>query len=66
MILKQNNVFLLYVEEFDVKSEIWNLVNTISCLDSIEAVKKSLYYDFDFYCDENTTFNEYGDKIFRE
>ena len=65
-VLKQDDVFLLYVEAFDVRSEIWTSVNTVSCFDSIDAVKKSLFYDFDFYCDENALLDEHGDEMFRQ
>lgn len=65
-ILKQDDVFLLYVEAFDVRSEIWTPVNTVSCFESIDAVKKSLYYDFDFYCDENALLDEHGDEVFKQ
>lgn len=65
-ILKQGNSYLLYVEEFDEHSENWIPVNTVSCFDSIDDAKKSLFYDFDFYCDENTTFDKHGDEEFKQ
>lgn len=65
-ILKQGNAFLLYVEAFDVRSESWNAVNTVSCYESIDDVKRALFYDFDFYCDENdAVFYEHEDEEFK-
>lgn len=65
-IRKQEQAFLLYVEAFDIRSETWNPVNTVSCFDSIDDVKKALYYDFDFYCSENATIDEHGDETFQQ
>lgn len=65
-IAKLNDVFYLYIEAFDRKTETWNAVNTVRVSDSLEAVRKILFYEFDFFCEENAAIDEHGDEIFKE
>lgn len=61
LILKNGVSWQVYVEKYNDKLEIWEAVNTVSVYDSLTALKKALYSDFDFYCSENVTFDEHGD-----
>ena len=65
-IAKMNDVFYLYVEAFDCKTETWNAVNTVSVSDSLEDVRKILFYEFDFFCEENAAIDKHGDEVFKE
>ena len=65
-IVKLNDVFYLYVEAFDPKTETWNAVNSVSVFDSLEEVRKTLFYEFDFFCEENAAIDEHGDEVFKE
>lgn len=65
-IAKSGDAFFLYVESFDEKTESWNAVNTVSVFSTLAEIKKSLYYDFDFFCEENTVFDQHGDEIFKD
>ena len=65
-IAKLNDVFYLYIEAFDRKTETWNAVNTVSVSDSLEDVRKILFYEFDFFCEEYAAIDEHGDEVFKE
>ena len=65
-IVKVNDVFYLYVEAFDCETETWNAVNTVSVYDSLEDVRKTLFYEFDFFCEENAAIDKHGDEVFKE
>lgn len=65
-IAKLNDVFYLYVEAFDRKTETWNAVNTVSVSDSLEDVRKTLFYEFDFFCEANAAIDEHGNEVFKE
>lgn len=65
-IVKLGDVQYLYVEGFDYKTESWNAVNTVSIFSSLAEIKKVLFYEFDFFCEENTLLDKHGDEMFRE
>ena len=65
-IAKMNDVFYLYVEAFDCETETWDAVNTVSVYDSLEDVRKTLFYEFDFFCEENAAIDKHGDEVFKE
>ena len=48
---------------YDSETEKWNYDKEIRLFDSLQDVKKYLFYDCDFYCDENTEIGECGDDI---
>lgn len=54
------------VESFDSKTESWNPVNTVSVFSTLAEIKKSLFYEFDFFCEENTVLDFDGDEMFRD
>lgn len=66
LILKQKDQYMLYVEEYDAHTGNWQHIGGVSVCDSLEAVKKALFYDCDFYCEENAAFDKHGDEIFKE
>lgn len=66
LITKNGDTYILHVQSFDNESELWTAVNSTTILNSLEAVKKSLYFDFDFLCDENATIDDHGDEIYKE
>ena len=65
-IVKSSDVYYLYVESFNYKTESWDPVNTVSVFRSLAEIKKALFYEFDFFCEENTVLNRRGDEIFRD
>lgn len=58
---KSTELFYLRLEVFNVKSEAWDAVNTVSIYDSLDAIKKALYDEFNFICDENVELAELDD-----
>ena len=53
LILQQGNQFVLYVQKYDDHTGNWENFNGVSVYHSLEAVKKALYYECEFYCEEN-------------
>lgn len=53
LILQQGNLFMLYVQKYDDRTGNWESSSSVSVYDSLEAVKKALYYECEFYCEEN-------------
>lgn len=66
LILKKGDNFRLYVQECDDHTGNWESVNGVSFYESLEAVKKVLFYEFDFYCNENADLDKHGDEIYKE
>lgn len=66
LILKQGDQFKLYVQEYDENTGNWESFSGVSVYDSLEAVKKSLFYECDFYCEENAEFDKHGDEILKD
>lgn len=66
LILKDEDAFRLYIEEFDKKSEEWRAVNAVSIYSSMDEIRKALFYEFDFFCEENAEMDEHGDEVFKE
>lgn len=66
LITKNGDTFTLCVQSFDIESELWSSVNSTTILNSLEAVKKFLYFDFEFIADENITVDKHGDEIYKE
>lgn len=66
LILKQDSQFKLYVQEYDEHTRNWESIGGISIYDSLDAVKRALYYECDFYCDENAELDKYGDEMYKE
>lgn len=65
-IVKLSDVYYLYVESFNYRTELWEPVNTVSVFGSLAEIKKTLFYEYDFFCEENTVFDQYGDETFRD
>ena len=53
LILQQGNQFMLYIQKYDDHTGIWGNSYGVSIYDSLDAVKRALYYEYEFYCDEN-------------
>ena len=66
LILKQDNQFKLYIQEYDEHTRNWEAVGWVSVYDSLDAVKRALYYECDFYCEENAELDKHGDETFLE
>lgn len=66
LILKQGDQFKLHVQEYDERTGNWESNSGVSVYDSLEAVKKALFYECDFYCEENAELDKYGDEIYKE
>ena len=65
LIMKNGDTFVLQVDVFDFKTETWNALNSASIFNSLEDVKKTLYYDYDFYCTENAELDQRGDEVYK-
>ena len=66
LILKQNDRFMLYVQEYDEHTGNWENLSGVNVYDSLEALKKALFYECDFYCEENAELDKHGDEIYKE
>ena len=66
LILKQNDQFMLYVQEYDEHTGNWENFSGVNVYDSLEAVKKALFYECDFYCESNAELDKHGDEIYKE
>ena len=66
LILKQGEQFKLYVQEYDEHTGNWENLSGVSVYDSLEALKKALFYECDFYCEENAELDKHGDEIYKE
>ena len=66
LILKQGYQFKLYVQDYDEHTGNWETIGGVSVYDSLEAVKKALFYECDFYCEENAELDKHGDEIYKE
>lgn len=63
LILKQDSQFKLYVQEYDEHTGNWENLGGVSVYDGLEALKKALFYECDFYCEENAELDKHGDEI---
>lgn len=66
LILKQGDQFRLYIQEYDEHTGNWECFSGVSVYDSLEALKKALFYECDFYCEENAELDKHGDEVFVE
>ena len=44
----------------------WENCGGVSIYNSLEAVKKALFYEYDFSCEETAESDKFGDKIYKE
>ena len=56
--------YYLYVEEYDERTGEWKSINGVSVFDDIEIIKKTLFDEFDFYCEQNAELDKHGDVKF--
>ena len=66
LILKQCNQFKLYVQDYDEHTGNWETIGGVSVYDTLDAVKKALFCECDFYCEENAELDNHGDEIYKE
>lgn len=66
LISKNEKQYDLYVEEYDECTGSWKNLDKVGIYDSLDSIKNALFYDFDFYCDENTELDKYGNEIYKE
>ena len=64
--MKQGDTFRLYVQEYDCHTGNWESLGMISIYDNLEAIKEALFYEYDFYCEENAELDKHGDEIYKE
>ena len=50
---------------YDYCTGVWKSVGT-SIYDNLEAIKEALFYEYDFYCEENAELDKHGDEIYKE
>ena len=65
LILKQGNVYKLYVQEYNEQTGMWDSVDSVSVYDDLSKLKYALFYEFDFFCDENAELDKNGDELFK-
>ncbi len=65
LILRQGDTFRLNVQEYNYPTGDWESFDVTSVYDNLEAVKKALFYECDFYCEENAELDKYGDEIYK-
>ena len=65
LILKDGDTYKLYVHEYDERTDDWNSVNSVSMYDDLNKLKYALFYEFDFFCEENAELDEHGDEMFK-
>ena len=44
----------------------WETLSGVNVYDSLEALKKALFYECNFYCEENAELDKHGDEIYKE
>ncbi|MBQ2729813.1 MAG: hypothetical protein IJF69_03475 [Clostridia bacterium] len=66
LILKQGDQFKLYVQEYDEHTGDWRCFNGVSIYDNLNEIKKTLFYEYDFYCEENAELDKHGDEVYIE
>ena len=66
LVLKQGDRYVLYIQYYDEHTEGWNNIESVGVYDSLTAVKKALFYDSNFHCEENTGLDENGNEIYAE
>ena len=65
LILKDGDTYKLYVHEYDEQTGMWDSVDSVSVYDDLSKLKYALFYEFDFFCEENAELDEHGDEMFK-
>lgn len=65
-IVNPGNAYLLFVDSFDRKTESWNPFISASVFRTLFEIKYALFYEFDFFCEENSVLDPHGKEIFRD
>ena len=60
LIARRGDVWSLRIEAFDVNAEEWRVVPGVHFLPTLADVKKTLFFDCNFFCAENAAFDKYG------
>lgn len=66
LILKQGDVYKLYVDEYDERTGDWNCLDSVRVYDDLYELKRDLFYEFDFYCEENAKLDMRGNEMYKE
>ena len=66
LILKQANTYMLYVQDYNERTGDWTDVGGVSVYDDLKSLKKDLFYEYDFYCNENCVLDKHGDELYKE
>ncbi len=66
IIRTSDNCYHLHLEEFNWKTELWEPIPGVSVYPSMEELKRALFDDFGFCCEENTVFDKHGEEMFKE
>lgn len=65
-IVRSDGAYNLYVDFFDRETELWKPLDTVSVFSSLAELKEALFFEFDFYCEENAVIDRRGYEIFRD
>ena len=65
LVLKKDDVYKLYIQEYDELIGSWDDINSVGIYDDLNKLKYDLFYEFDFFCEENAELDEHGDEIFK-
>ncbi len=66
VIRKSGDCYHLHLEEFNYKTELWEPVPGVSVYSSMEELKRALFDDFDFCCEENSILDAHGEEMYKE
>ena len=66
LIVKYQDKYKLYIQDYDEHTGNWEDIGDVSVYDSLETLKKALFYECDFYCDENCMLDKYGNELYKE
>lgn len=66
LITIQKDKYKLYIQEHNERTGDWESFGGVSVYDSLASLKKALFYEFDFYCDENCVLDKHGDALYKE
>ena len=65
LVKKKGMFYHLTVQVYDEHTDDWRALGSLSLYNSLEEVKRTLFFDYNFHSDQNTVQDMYGNEIFR-
>ena len=66
LILKQEDKYKLYIQDHNEHTGNWESIGGVSVYDSLDSLKRALFYECDFYCEQNCVLDKHGDELYKE